>query len=283
MLSLFNVRLQSLRLSCSLDKFFCLFLENDAPYSLDYYQHERVRDRDVAITAWVDDAVDDSIYNSAILVSSRILTFTHPIKKAISMGPTEALTTRRQLLRRYQNYGMTVENKTVVEGVPAADTFSIHEFWKIDADGTDSVIVSAKFAPRFTKRTLFKSLIERSILKETKEWFVGYTTMVLEALESNDMDISEPRAMAPNRPDFDAVSGLVLQKGLRTLYPLVILGLVLLLLVLAVLLLQFMYLKDAIFSLREEMSVLQHENMRLLQEVHTGWKCSASESTIEVV
>lgn len=272
---------QSLRLSCSLDKFFCLFLEDGAPYSYDRYQREQIRDRDVVVTAWVDDTVDESLYHSTVSVCSRILTFIHPVKKAMGMGPSEALTTRRQRLRRFPQYGMTVENKTVVEGVPAANTFSVHDFWKIEADGTDCVVLSVNFASRFTKRTLFKSLIEKSILKETNEWFAGYMTMVREALESGVKAISEPRTVLPNQPDINAALFSLLQRWLRTFYPMLVVGLLLLLLILTVLVLQLKDLQGAISMLRDKMLILQQENMQLLLELQHGWTGSASTCNVQ--
>jgi VAD1 Analog of StAR-related lipid transfer domain len=276
------MQLQFLRLSCSLDTFYRLFVANKAPFSFDRYQRDQIRDRDVSITPWIDDDDgDESLYDSAISVCSRTLTFTHPIKTGMGMGPSEARTKRRQLLRRYQQYGMTVENKTVVEGIPAADTFSVHDFWKIEADGTEHVVVSVNFAPRFTKRTLFKGIIEKSILRESKEWFTGYTKMVKEALSSGDEAVPEPKAVVPPQPGIDEAFPLILQKWLCSLYPLVILGLILLLLVLGVLALQLVYMHEAVSILRDETTILLLENRRIVRELDRAFKCSASEFTVQ--
>ena len=121
-----------------------------------------------------------------INIQSRVLKFTHPIKNAVGFGPSEARTTRRQLLRRYQNFGITIENKTIVEGIPAADTFSVDDFWHIRSDGTDNnnVILSVNFEINFTKRSMFKTIIEKSVLRETRAWLLGYSRMTQEALEN---------------------------------------------------------------------------------------------------
>ena len=119
-----------------------------------------------------------------INIQSRVLKFTHPIKNAVGFGPSEARTTRRQLLRRYQNFGITIENKTIVEGIPAADTFSVDDFWHIQSDGADNhnVILSVNFEINFTKRSMFKTIIEKSVLRETRAWLLGYSRMTQEAL-----------------------------------------------------------------------------------------------------
>ena len=119
-----------------------------------------------------------------INIQSRVLKFTHPIKNAVGFGPSEARTTRRQLLRRYQHFGITIENKTVVEGIPAADTFSVDDFWHIRSDGADNnnVILSVNFEINFTKRSMFKTIIEKSVLRETRAWLLGYSRMTQEAL-----------------------------------------------------------------------------------------------------
>lgn len=225
------------------------------------------------MTPWVDEG--ERHYDCAISVCSRILTFTHPIKSAMGIGPTEAKTTRRQLMRRYQHYGMTVENKTVVEGIPAADTFSVHDFWIIKAEGTDHVVLSVNFASRFTKRTLFKNLIERSILKETKQWFIGYSKMVQEALRSGEEVVPEPKPMVPPQSRIEGAYLTLLQKSLRSLVPLMVLGLILLLLVLAVLVLQLMYMHEAVSMLRDETTSLRQENRKILLELERGYQCLA--------
>jgi VAD1 Analog of StAR-related lipid transfer domain len=167
-----------------MDTFYILFLQDEASSSLDHYQRDFIRDRDVRISPWMNDSPTE-VPRDEITVNSRVLTFIHPIKSTMGMGPSEAKTTRKQILRSYQQYGMTLENITTVEGIPAADTFSVHDFWRIEADGSDAITISANFAPRFTKRTIFKNLIEKSVLKETKAWFLGYAEMILQTLEKS--------------------------------------------------------------------------------------------------
>jgi VAD1 Analog of StAR-related lipid transfer domain len=170
--------------------FYKLFLQDDATASFDCYQRDYIHDRDVSLTRWSRDGhLCDA---DKITEQSRVLTFTHPIKNTMLMGPSEARTTRKQKLRRFQHCGITLENDTAVEGIPAADTFSVRDFWRIEADGTDHVILSVNFAPNFTKRTIFKNIIEKSVVKETSVWFSGYIAMMQETLQEGIETLPDP-------------------------------------------------------------------------------------------
>lgn len=172
-----------------MDEFYNHFLQDEALYSFDRYQKETIHDRDVSITRWANDDDDDDDVRQVtpdqkVHIQSRVLCFTHPIKNNVGLGPHEAKTTRKQRLYRYQHLGITIENKTVVEGIPAADTFSVDDYWYIKSDGLDAVLLSVKFEINFTKRTMFKNIIEKSVLRETRNWLLGYSTMIREALEN---------------------------------------------------------------------------------------------------
>ena len=193
----------------------------------------------------------------------------------MGMGPTEAHTKRRQVWKRYGAHGMTFENTTEVEGIPSADCFSVHDFWKIVADGPNHVQVSVRFAPRFTKRTILRGMIEKNIRKETKTWFVEYSKMVHAALEEeNGMDESEPGSTVAGKESLvveDDQVGLsvvaVLQTWLRSVYPLVLLGMALLLVTVAVLVLQLLQTRDAMSLMRDEMVALRQTNQLFQQEM----------------
>ena len=199
-----------------MDEFYNHFLKDDASYSFDRYQKETIRDRDVSITTWTsnDDDVRQVTPDQTIYVQSRLLSFTHPIKNTVGLGPSEAKTTRKQRLRRYQHLGITIENKTVVEGIPAADTFSVDDFWHIKSDGMDSVILSVNFEINFTKRTMFKNIIEKSVLRETRAWLLGYSTMTLEAL-ANGKEIAIASKKCPTTVLVDTTSGTLFNNSIR--------------------------------------------------------------------
>jgi hypothetical protein len=165
--------LQSLSLSCSLNVFFQQFLADNAPFSLDRYQRDYIKDREVNATKWKSGEND---------VYTRTITFTHPIKNSLGLGPSSAHTTRRQKLRRFRDYGILLENTTTIEGIPSADAFHVQDHWIIQADGDFRVNLRVRHDTRFTKLALFKAIIEKNVRKETKDWFDGYISMLQAAL-----------------------------------------------------------------------------------------------------
>jgi hypothetical protein len=258
-----------IRLPCSLDTFYDLFLKNEANASFDHYQRDFIQDRDVLITPWISDSPTE-IQPDEITVYSRILTFTHPIKSTMGMGPSEAKTKRKQILRRYQQYGMTLENNTSVEGIPAADTFSVHDFWRIEADGTDSISISANFAPRFTKRTIFKNLIEKSVLKETKVWFAGYLAMIFQALKKTKGSIPSANADGSrDKPARTEKSEIFFhRKFLQSLYWLVLFNVSLMI----VLVFFIFQINGALHGIRDEIVLLRSSNsLMLLESLERGY------------
>jgi VAD1 Analog of StAR-related lipid transfer domain len=175
--------LKNLHLKISLDKFYNLFLKDDAPHSFDKYQNEYIHDRNVSITNWKSLGINTRQFVTDLIIpESRILSFSHLIKNPVGFGPSEAKTTRTQLLRRYEQCGLIIENKTIVEGVPAADAFFVDDYWRIEANGVDEVIVSVSFEICFTKRTMFRNVIEKSVLRETRDWLSSYSSMIHKTL-----------------------------------------------------------------------------------------------------
>lgn len=173
-------RFKDVRLECTLDEYFDLFLSDDATHSFTHFQNDVISDKEVTLTDWTTS--DEAIRCTGVVKEyHRTLSFTHPIKSSI--GPSEARTQRRQTLKRFSSHGMILTNSTQVSGIPAADCFKAEDFWIIEAENNGSLMVSARFAPRFHKRTMLKGLIERSIKRETTEWFRLYFDMVRTALE----------------------------------------------------------------------------------------------------
>jgi VAD1 Analog of StAR-related lipid transfer domain len=188
--------LKSLELPVTLERFYQLFLADGAPYALDWYQENYVGDRDIELTGWDVDTDEH--------VLKRSMTFTHPISNVV--GPSQARTTRHQRLQRFDDFGILVENTTViVDNIPSADAFYVHDNWVIQGSALDphSVTLTTRFAARFTKRVLFRGLIEKSVVKETTKWFQGYAEMIQskaqKALEAKT-GADESQRIASERP-----------------------------------------------------------------------------------
>ena len=281
-----NIVLQSLHLPCTLDTFYHTFLVDGAPFSFERFQREHIRDHNVVVTPWEPSATDDKNVSHQI----RTLSFTHPIKR--NVGPTEAHTRRRQAVRRFGIYGITFTNTTHVDGIPAADCFAVHDFWTItpvvdkDADHPHTAItVSVRFAPRFTKRTLFRSVIERNIKRETKEWGAHFETMaraaLQQAVELKLHESSERSGLSSvlSQQDYSVAlatgrSGMeqqhfFLSSPWYALYLVLVLVLMIVALVLVVLILQLLQTREALSIVQEDIAALRLANHQLLQQQWT--------------
>ena len=160
---------------CDMDTFFQTFWADHAGHSFEYYQRDYIKDKDVALTGW--DLGSDGYFR-------RTINFRHPIQNSLGLGPSAADTTRQQKLRTYHGLGIVLENRTLVAGIPAADSFYVQDHWILEALGENQVQLTVRYDTRFTKRSMFKSIITKSIRKETKEWMAGYVDMIQTVLAS---------------------------------------------------------------------------------------------------
>ena len=155
-----------------------MFLADDAPFSLSKYQIETINDKDVKVTPWHSTQEGDA--------QERTLSFLHPIKNSTGFGPDSAVTNRTQTLRKFPDKGMCLDNVTRVEGIPSADSFHVQDRWVVESIGAGSQVrLTARYSIRFTKRALLKSLIQKSIRKETKEWWQGYIAFMSSAVDQD--------------------------------------------------------------------------------------------------
>jgi len=149
------------------------------------YQTENIKDRDVEVTPW-EIGNDDDKEKSCFM--KRTITFSHPIKtNSMGLGPSEARTRRIQSLWRFEgDRGIVLENKTFVDGIPASDSFHVFDRWLLEPQGETQLMLSASFEIRFTKRSLFRGIIEKSVKKETVDWWIGFITMLQEVLKGQE-------------------------------------------------------------------------------------------------
>ena len=247
-----NVGINNLQLSCDLDSFFERFLADDAPYSVDKFQRETMGDSELQITAWTN---EDPSKEMPIL--SRTMTFVHPIKNSMGMGPSEAQTTRIQRLCRYGSFGLTLENTTHVIGIPAADAFFIRDHWLVESvQGGEHVRLATRFGTHFHKRSLLKSFIEKSILTQTTEWFSGYSTMLTRTLEGEVSDVAATsQAEQTDEPTLKLAERDSTQQQVRRLTVVV----ACLSITIIVVVLQLVVLQRSIGRLHAEVLSLRHE------------------------
>lgn len=209
-----EVGIDGIVLPCDVETFFQTFWADNAVHSVEYYQREYVKDQDIKLTGW--DLGSDGYFR-------RSLQFRHPIQNSLGLGPSSADTTRQQKLRQYTGLGITLENRTQVSGIPAADSFYVQDHWVVEAHGENQVKLTVRYDTRFTKRSMFKSIITKSIRKETKEWMAGYADMVQTVLaQKSPHRSSSNRSVAVTLPAPSVETQKFIRETLESAYHLIL-------------------------------------------------------------
>lgn len=162
------------KLNCSLSDFFDRFLADDAPHSLASYQENVIGDTQVKATNWI--LADNDCM-------TRTISFCHPIGNNFGIGPSSTMATRKQILHRYGDFGLSLATTTNVIGIPASDAFHVADQWLVEQISSDQICFTALHGIIFTKRTVFKRLIETSTTSEIQKWYKGYITMLMNQIE----------------------------------------------------------------------------------------------------
>jgi hypothetical protein len=155
------------KLNCSLSDFFDRFLADDAPHSLASYQENVIGDTQVKATNWI--LADNECM-------TRTISFCHPIGNNFGIGPSSTMATRKQILHRYGDFGLSLATTTNVIGIPASDAFHVADQWLVEQISSDQISFTALHGIIFKKRTVFKRLIETSTTSEIQKWYKGYIT-----------------------------------------------------------------------------------------------------------
>lgn len=155
----------------SLDDFYSKFLGDGAEQSMPSYQKAVIGDTEIVCPSWI---VDSSSHQQTL---KRTISFRHPIN-SMGMGPSSATARRVQTLSRYGHYGLIMETTTHVEGIPAADCFHVVDRWLVESEGNDEVRWTVQIESIFTKKTMLKTIIEKSTKKEIKRWYNGFVELV---------------------------------------------------------------------------------------------------------
>lgn len=180
-----EVLLNKVELPCKdLDFFVETFLADDAVYSIETYQRERIGDKHLDYSLW-------SSSNESNSRLGRNVTFIHPLKNKV--GPSHAKTNRKQQMQRFGGFGLCLQNTTRIQGVPAADCFRAEDKWILERreDGTITLTVSYHLV--FEKRCMVQKIIQKNYRRETKEWYGGYLHYVKHA-------IMEQKHKTPKKP-----------------------------------------------------------------------------------
>jgi hypothetical protein len=145
------VKGQSLR--CSMHKFYDLFIADGAPHSIAKFLEGR-GDSNLTVSDWARDASKET----------RVIHYKHPVNAPLA--PPVAGARKEQAFRRYGDYGLCLETRTIVDDVPMADCFYVSDRVRVAPKGKDSVSVTVEFDITFIKSTMFKSIIGKTTASE---------------------------------------------------------------------------------------------------------------------
>lgn len=167
-------------LHCDMDRFYELFVVDDAPYSLATYMEGR-GDREMISAPW-----EGKVENA----QSRTVTFVHPV--SVPMAPAQAAARKEQVLRRFGSDGMILETRTHVTDVPMTDCFYVADRMIVKTlPGVSSqVTVTSEFGIVYVKSTYFKSILNKSITSEYNTFFREWTAFMSKAV---GRDSNRPR------------------------------------------------------------------------------------------
>jgi len=264
-----EVIINSLHLpKCSLQRFYDLFLSDDAIYPVKKYQTNTIGDRNIQVSAW-------SASNE------RHIKFDHPLQNAI--GPSHATTRRKQTLHRFDPKAIVMESETHVHGIPAADCFRVRDRWFISATTTSDVTITISFQIEFTKFSMLKPVIQHNCKQETKKWFQGYLKMVREAIEhenklsassatkareaSSEIVGTHDEVMeAPLRRESDGsmTTSRAVPKPAYLTFEVVDFAKICMVLIIVMLVIQMLQFQQTIWLMQQQMAILVVQNERFL-------------------
>jgi hypothetical protein len=258
-----------------------MFVSNDASFHIARYQKESIQDKNLSYSKWKKRQATDAAPSVFPPIFDRDISFVHPLNN--SVGPSQAKTTRQQRFQRFGALGATLQNITVVQGVPGAECFRVEDRWIVENIGDSSVRLSVYFQIVFSKRTMFKPIIQKNVKTETKKWFQGYAKFLKHALQEDDKKDGRSAPPSPIASDTETEPILDEQgdgddsKSLRPLVspPTFLLGMGLVL-VLCLIVLQLFHLQQSVQILQDQLISIREENKELqatMKQMIASKKC----------
>lgn len=167
-------------LPLSLNRFFELFLADGASKSMAFFQENIIQDDRVECTPW--EAVNNR-YSSMEGYKEFTRTISSSHNRSAWVGPKIVPLERRQTLRKFSNYGITINTVLKMEGVPYGDTFEVQDEWIIESCNEGQQIgMHVRFKVYFIKRpmAMVQKVIRDQSRKEVTSWFSMYMEMIHE-------------------------------------------------------------------------------------------------------
>lgn len=235
-----------------------MFLSNHATFPISRYQQEVILDKDVSYSKWKK---QHDIYPP---IFDRDIIFVHPLNNTV--GPSQAKTNRHQSFQRFGALGATLQNITIVNGVPGADCFRVEDRWTVESLRENTIQLTVTFQIVFTKRTMFKPIIQKNVTAETKKWFYGYAKFLRQALQEDDKKEGVPSQSLNNDMevivDADEAPTLFLPTNVTGV------GIGIAFLFLFVLFCQLIFLQQAITRLQGELVSMRAEQQSLVSAIN---------------
>jgi hypothetical protein len=143
-----------------------LFLSDDAPHSLGHH-HESIGDTNVKTTAWLN--------------KKRKIMYLHPIN--LPGAPSAGEATKSQTLRRFGDNGLCIDTETRITNIPFADCFYVSDRLIVTRIDSNRTSLTIKFGLSFVKRTIFRSIISATSIRDVEEFQKGFIAVIERALE----------------------------------------------------------------------------------------------------
>jgi hypothetical protein len=154
-------------LNISVDAFYDAFVADDAVFSWKRH-HEEHGDKDVQVIPWT--------YVSKALGFTREFKFFKPVNLP---GVAKTRAKKVQRYRRFGDAGLLLCSSTLVEDVPAADTFSVEDVCVVRSLDAGRISVELGFEVKFVKNTMLKFLIESNTNSEMSKWMEEFSKVLI--------------------------------------------------------------------------------------------------------
>lgn len=196
-------KILSLRLPTSTRGFFVAFLCPSSNFFVDF--HASQGHRDIKLSQW------QRHYKVGPVRDFRFVT---PLK-GWRMGPPQALCHQQHRFKVYASEHLIFEISQVMSDIPYADHFRVEQRWDITAisepsssmdEEVEHCQLEVHVAVPFTKNTMWKRFIEKSVMDSTMEAFRMFKELADRQLETMKRNNS-------NSTELDAVGGAIARAG----------------------------------------------------------------------
>ena len=167
-----------------------MFMDDNAVNSIGKFQAKEIGDFDVETTNWEIPPKMTTPNDSSSYCKTRIISYKHPMN--IPMAPPSARATKEQIMYNLSPYGICVETCTTSYDAPTTDCFTVQDAIIAEPCEDGGIMIHIKFEVRFVKNTMFKAFVELTTRKEFKKWFQGFTHMLVDEINRDQIDKSLP-------------------------------------------------------------------------------------------